>query len=230
MPDSRYQRRGLARPHRSPGDASAGPSRLFRRPAAYSRACVSGPASSPSCSVSRATATSRRSASGLPVAIERRLEPRSHGGPHPPDARLVARLSQGSRVRARAIGAALVLLVVVGAVLVNGGGSRVAAADPNEVRILVGEPSTFDPAAAADVAAAAVTAQLYETLTAFDTGARAPARARAQLGRRRRRAERRLPPAPGPDVLGRHAADRRRTSSGAGCGSSTRRGPRRSRR
>jgi oligopeptide transport system substrate-binding protein len=81
----------------------------------------------------------------------------------------VARLRRFD-ARARPIGVALALLVVIGAGLLTGGGIRVAAADPDEVRILVGEPSTFDPAAAADVATAAVTAQLYETLTAFDSG------------------------------------------------------------
>lgn len=42
------------------------------------------------------------------------------------------------------------------------------AADPSEVRILVGEPSTFDPAAQGSVTDAAVSAQLHETLTAYD--------------------------------------------------------------
>jgi oligopeptide transport system substrate-binding protein len=44
----------------------------------------------------------------------------------------------------------------------------VAALDRNEVRILAGAPSTFDPAAAGDVTTAVVTAQLYETLTTYD--------------------------------------------------------------
>ena len=82
----------------------------------------------------------------------------------------MARLT-GFHLRGRSIGVALALLVVVGgAVLSNGGGSPVDAADPNEVRILTGEPSTYDPAAAGDVVTASVTAQLYETLTAFDSG------------------------------------------------------------
>jgi ABC-type oligopeptide transport system substrate-binding subunit len=81
----------------------------------------------------------------------------------------VARLTT-SHVRGRPIGVALALLVVIGAVLVNGGGIRVDAADRDEVRILTGAPSTYDPAAAADVVTASVTAQLYETLTAFDSG------------------------------------------------------------
>ena len=82
----------------------------------------------------------------------------------------------------------------------RGGGAPVDAADPDEVRILAGEPSTFDPAAAGDVVTAAVTAQLYETLTAYDAAPHAPAGARGQLGRRRRRDERRLPPPTRPDA------------------------------
>ena len=73
-------------------------------------------------------------------------------------------------VRGGQIGVAIALLVVVGAVLVTGGGNPVDAGVRDEVRILSGEPSTYDPAAAADVVAASVTAQLYETLTAFDAG------------------------------------------------------------
>lgn len=73
-------------------------------------------------------------------------------------------------VRGRPIGVALALLVVIGAVLASSGGIPVDAADRDEVRILTGEPSTYDPAAAADVVTASVTAQLYETLTAFDSG------------------------------------------------------------
>ncbi|HJP87936.1 MAG TPA: peptide ABC transporter substrate-binding protein [Candidatus Limnocylindrales bacterium] len=67
-----------------------------------------------------------------------------------------------------------VLAGLVGAFLLLGGlgaahaPAPVAALDRNEVRILAGAPSTFDPAAAGDVTAAAVTAQLYETLTTYD--------------------------------------------------------------
>ena len=42
------------------------------------------------------------------------------------------------------------------------------AADPGEVRILAGEPATFDPAGQGDITTAAVTAQLHETLTTYD--------------------------------------------------------------
>src|ERR1044071_5039586 len=43
------------------------------------------------------------------------------------------------------------------------------AADPDEVRILAGEPATFDPAGQGDTTTAAVTAQLHETLTTYDS-------------------------------------------------------------
>jgi oligopeptide transport system substrate-binding protein len=42
------------------------------------------------------------------------------------------------------------------------------AVDQNDVRILVQAPGTFDPAAQGDAATAAITAQLYETLTTYD--------------------------------------------------------------
>lgn len=83
-------------------------------------------------------------------------------------------------LRRRRIGAALALLVVTGAVLLDQPAAGVQAADRSEVRILTGEPSTFDPAAAGDVVTAGVTAQLYETLTAFDASlALQPALARS---------------------------------------------------
>ena len=68
--------------------------------------------------------------------------------------------------RGRLPSAALALLVVAVAVAVavgvagavNGSPALVRAADRGEVRILAGQPSTFDPAASGDVASAAVTA------------------------------------------------------------------------
>lgn len=44
----------------------------------------------------------------------------------------------------------------------------VRAASRDEVRIVAGEPSTLDPAAAGDSASAAIAGQLFETLTSFD--------------------------------------------------------------
>ena len=66
-----------------------------------------------------------------------------------------------------------ILLVAVSLVLVAGlvqaGSARPArAVAPDAVSILVSAPSTFDPAAQSDVDTAAITAQLYETLTAYD--------------------------------------------------------------
>ncbi|MEZ0241091.1 MAG: ABC transporter substrate-binding protein [Chloroflexota bacterium] len=70
--------------------------------------------------------------------------------------------------RRRRLGAVLGALAVVAAVLLVAGPAAVSAGDPDEVRILAGEPRTFDPAAAGDSTTAAVITQLYETLTAYD--------------------------------------------------------------
>jgi oligopeptide transport system substrate-binding protein len=55
-------------------------------------------------------------------------------------------------------------------VLTGGGAAPARAAARTDLKILVQEPSTFDPAAQGDAADAAITAQLYETLTAYDAG------------------------------------------------------------
>ena len=60
------------------------------------------------------------------------------------------------------------LTLAVGALLARGGSGPASAAGRNDVKILVQAPSTFDPAAQGDVATAAITAQLYETLTTYD--------------------------------------------------------------
>jgi oligopeptide transport system substrate-binding protein len=54
--------------------------------------------------------------------------------------------------------------------LLGGGTSplQALAATRDEVRILAGEPATFDPAGQGDITTAAVTAQIHETLTAYD--------------------------------------------------------------
>ena len=64
--------------------------------------------------------------------------------------------------------ATIVSLAAVAALLVAREAAPVKAINTNEVRILVNPPSTFDPAAGGDIATAAVTAQLYETLTVYD--------------------------------------------------------------
>lgn len=68
----------------------------------------------------------------------------------------------------RRFGALVGCLGVVLSIAVASGPGTVSALDRNEVRILAGEPQTFDPAAAGDVTTAAVVAQLYETLTTYD--------------------------------------------------------------
>jgi ABC-type oligopeptide transport system substrate-binding subunit len=80
----------------------------------------------------------------------------------------VARLKLRSSHRRRA-GAFLVALAFLSTVLlVHGGAAPARAVDQQEVRILVDPPGTFDPAAQGDAATAAITAQLYETLTTYD--------------------------------------------------------------
>ncbi len=79
----------------------------------------------------------------------------------------MARLIQGLPVRRR-VGGLVGALAVVAAVLVICAPALVVAVDRDEVRILAQTPGTFDPAAGGDAATAAVTAQLYETLTTYD--------------------------------------------------------------
>jgi len=57
--------------------------------------------------------------------------------------------------------------LLAGLVLLRGAGPA-SALDRNEVRILSGIPSTYDPAAAGDATTSIVVAQLYETLTTYD--------------------------------------------------------------
>ena len=64
----------------------------------------------------------------------------------------------------------LVALVVLAVGLLARGTSPLAAfaAPPDEVRVLAGEPGTFDPAAQGDSTTTAVLAQIHETLTTYD--------------------------------------------------------------
>lgn len=80
----------------------------------------------------------------------------------------MARLIQRLPVRRR-VGGLVGALAVVAAILVIRAPGPAAAVDRDEVRILAQTPGTFDPAAAGDAATAAVTAQLYETLTTYDS-------------------------------------------------------------
>jgi oligopeptide transport system substrate-binding protein len=62
-------------------------------------------------------------------------------------------------------------LVVLATLFASCGGSPAAAPD-RPVRILTGTPTTLDPAAQGDAGSAAITAQLFESLTAFDADLR----------------------------------------------------------
>jgi len=67
-------------------------------------------------------------------------------------------------------GALAVIAVVVWMAFMRGSSARPgAAAVEGELKVLAGLPATVDPAAQSDVSSAAITAQLFESLTAFDT-------------------------------------------------------------
>lgn len=61
----------------------------------------------------------------------------------------------------------LMVLAVLATLFASRGGPVVAATD-RPVRILTGSPTTLDPAAQGDAGSAAITAQLFESLTSFD--------------------------------------------------------------
>jgi ABC-type transport system substrate-binding protein len=71
-------------------------------------------------------------------------------------------------LRRRRVGGLLASLAVVAALLLAHPAPHVAAAVRDDVKILVNQPSTFDPAATGDAGTAAIVAQLYETLTTYD--------------------------------------------------------------
>src|SRR5262249_48920870 len=139
--------------------------------------CVSGRSCSRCCSGSRGAATSRRRAcdcrsrssdGSAPGCSMAGSTGRSTGGapetfPRRPALATVTRSGQG-----RAGGFLIALAVALAALLAHPGGGPARATGRTDVRILVQPPSTFDPAAQGDVATAAVTAQLYETLTTYD--------------------------------------------------------------
>ena len=90
----------------------------------------------------------------------------------------IARLTAETRITTeghgrsrRPIGFALAL-VLAGALLGGspGGTGHIARAASDEVTILLGAADSIDPAAQGDIGSAAVSAQLYETLTAIDAG------------------------------------------------------------
>ncbi len=61
-----------------------------------------------------------------------------------------------------------IVFLVLATLLVSCTGQTAAGSD-RPVRILTGSPETLDPAALGDAGSAAITAQLFESLTAFDT-------------------------------------------------------------
>jgi len=66
--------------------------------------------------------------------------------------------------------AALTAAAVIAAFPDVRGIAPASAAGSSEVRILAGTPQTLDPAAQGDIGSAAISAQLFETLTAYDAG------------------------------------------------------------
>ena len=85
--------------------------------------------------------------------------------------RLTSRgLRPQTRRRAFAAAVAIVLAAAVGLAGSVGQRTPTSRGASDEVRILTGAPSTLDPAAQGDVGSAAVSAQLYESLTAVDQG------------------------------------------------------------
>jgi ABC-type transport system substrate-binding protein len=68
--------------------------------------------------------------------------------------------------------AVVAALVLVATTALSGGPRSAAAAGTDELTILMGSPATIDPAAQGDIGSAAVSAQLFESLTAFDPGLR----------------------------------------------------------
>ncbi len=81
----------------------------------------------------------------------------------------VARILRRMPRRTRIALVALLVPVVVTVLVAGCRPSAPAASAPSTARILLGAPTTLDPAAQGDAGSAAVTAQLFETLTTFDT-------------------------------------------------------------
>jgi oligopeptide transport system substrate-binding protein len=79
---------------------------------------------------------------------------------------------RGPTVRSRNVALVLVATLIAVGVLVGGWPAATprpaGAASPDEVRILSGAPQTIDPAAQGDIGSAAISAQLYESVTALD--------------------------------------------------------------
>jgi len=81
----------------------------------------------------------------------------------------VATLIGGPSARLMVVAGLIATLVAAGGLAGEGGPAQGAgAAGGDEVSLLFGEPNSLDPAIQSDVASAAYSAQLYESLTAFD--------------------------------------------------------------
>jgi ABC-type transport system substrate-binding protein len=87
---------------------------------------------------------------------------------------LTAHSRPGRMRRGSGIVVAIVVVVVAATLLVRastagpGTADTVAAATKDTVKILIGAAGTLDPAAQGDIGSAAVSAQLFESVTAFD--------------------------------------------------------------
>jgi oligopeptide transport system substrate-binding protein len=86
----------------------------------------------------------------------------------PAPGRATRRRGADHRPLRRALIAAALLLASTVAWSASGPAAQVRAASKDEVSILATDPTTLDPAAQGDVESAALTAQLFESLTAFD--------------------------------------------------------------
>jgi ABC-type transport system substrate-binding protein len=98
-----------------------------------------------------------------------------HGGVVVPIAGLTAGtriLTEGHGRRRRPVGLAAAVVLAASVIALAPGAPRQAAgaASTDEVKILLGAADSIDPAAQGDIGSAAVSAQLYETLTAIDAG------------------------------------------------------------
>ena len=89
---------------------------------------------------------------------------RSTGGAPEPPASGMTPAANRRRAAVLVVAFALAIAGLVG----RDAAPAVAGIDRSVVRILTGEPSTFDPSQQSDAVTASITAQIYETLTAYD--------------------------------------------------------------
>ena len=79
-------------------------------------------------------------------------------------------MSRSARRPNRIVAAGLVGTIALALALMAAGAgpAPASASGPTEVRIAAANPASFDPKTQSDIGTAAVTAQLFESLTAFD--------------------------------------------------------------